>query len=84
MIRPSDKKAIIAVLGAKYGPKIVEYLSKNKIYNANGDEYSYSSISMIVNGNRENERVELAIAKFVAAEKKRKKELQKTQVRLFK
>ncbi|HEX8269796.1 MAG TPA: hypothetical protein VF581_07880 [Flavobacterium sp.] len=84
MIRAADRKKIYATLGKKCSTTIITYLNRKKIFNANGTSFIPASITYILRGERENLDVEIAIAELVAAEKERKKKMQKRQTRLFK
>lgn len=74
MITSIQKKAIINHLGKQYGPKIIAWLTKKKVFNSNNEPYKLDSIQKIVNG-IENPTVENEIFKLIA---KKKKEYQKT------
>lgn len=75
MITPEERAAILKVIGSKHVKKIQAYLNKNKIYNPHKKEYSKTSISYILSGERENEIVENAIFAF-AHQKMMEKEKQ--------
>ena len=77
MIKPSDKKIIIATIGNHYSGEIIEHLNKKKIYNTKGKPFSPDSIRAIVNGIDPNERVEKAIITYVVQKKARKAKTQK-------
>ena len=74
MILQEQKRIIIDTFGPKYAKPIVERLTKNKVYNADGKPFSPESIRMIVNG-RPNVSAEKEIIKITIAEKQAQKEL---------
>ncbi|WP_299901054.1 recombinase family protein [uncultured Aquimarina sp.] len=78
MITQEERAAILKVIGSKHVKKIQAYLNQNKIYNPNKKEYSKTSISYILSGERENEVVENAIFAFAhqkMIEKEKQQEL---------
>jgi len=64
MIKPREKARIIKTLGKHYSKKIIAELNKQKIFNADGKEFSSESIRRIVCGLNENIDVEIAVLKF--------------------
>ncbi|PWA09531.1 hypothetical protein [Flavobacterium laiguense] len=84
MITEKQKETIIEVLGKQFSRLIIQHLTKKKIFNANGHEFSPASIQKIVSGKQPNETVELEIAKLVAKIKNKKKKAQETKNKLFK
>ncbi|WP_158728617.1 hypothetical protein [Flavobacterium sp. I-STPA6A] len=66
MITEKQKEKIIEVLGKQFSRAIIPHLKKKKIFNADGHQFSPSSIQKIVSGKQPNEAVELEIAKLVA------------------
>ncbi len=84
MIKPNEKKFIVEVFGARYGNELVKRLTKRKVFNADGNQFSSESISMIVCGHRENLRVEDAIIEIAVKEKARRKAAEKRRQKLFK
>jgi hypothetical protein len=78
MITEKQKETIIEILGKQFSKLIIPHLSKKKILNANGHEFSPASIQKIVSGKQPNEAVELEIAKLVAKVKKQKNKHQET------
>ena len=65
MINTRLQKKIIATLGKHYSGKIIDYLTKQQVFNKNGEPFSSGSIRNIVNG-RENLEVEKHIIDLVA------------------
>lgn len=78
MITDKQKEKIIEVLGKQFSRSIISHLTKKKIFNADGHEFSPASIQKIVSGTQPNEPVELEIAKLVAKVKIQKKKNQDT------
>jgi hypothetical protein len=78
MITEKQKETIIEVLGKQFSRLIIPHLTKKKIFNAGGNEFSPASIQKIVSGKQPNEKVELEIAKLVAKVKTQKKKAQET------
>lgn len=78
MITDKQKETIIEVLGKQFSRSIIPHLTKKKIFNADGHEFSPASIQKIVSGKQPNEAVELEIAKLVAKVKVQKKKNQDT------
>lgn len=64
MITPDERTAIIKALGSKPIKQIYSYLLASKIFNGQDKPYSKASISYILSGERENERIENAIFAF--------------------
>ena len=64
------------VLGSRYAPKIIAYLTKKKIFNAKGEPFSNDSIQKIVKSIQRNDAVERAILQLVAIEKRKLKKLE--------
>jgi len=75
MITATDKKTLIAMLGAHYSKEIIPYLTNKGILNRDGAPYSPSSIQNIVRGERENEAVEVEILNLIAEKQQVKKEI---------
>lgn len=84
MITDKQKETIIEVLGKQFSRLIIPHLTKKKIFNADGHEFSPASIQKIVSGKQPNETVELEIAKFVAKFKIQKKKNQEIKNKFFK
>lgn len=59
------KEHVIKTLGNHYSRKIIEYLKKKGIKNADGGDFSNNSLYPIVNGLRKNEEVETAITELL-------------------
>ena len=59
------------VLGSHYSPKIIKHLTKLKIFNAVGEQFSAGSIRKIVSGEQPNADIELKILQLVAREAKK-------------
>lgn len=78
MITEKQKERIIEVLGKQFSRLIIPHLTKKKIFNADGHEFSPASIQKIVSGKQPNEAVELEIAKLVAKVKTQKNKNQET------
>jgi hypothetical protein len=78
MINEKEKEKIIEILGKQFSRTIIPHLTKKKIFNANGHEFSPASIQKIVSGKQPNEAVELEIAKLVAKVKTQKNKNQET------
>ena len=76
MITKKEKEKIIAVLGKQFSRAIIPHLTKKKIFNADGNEFSPASIQNILSGNQTNEAVEMEIAKLVARVKRQKEKAQ--------
>ena len=78
MITPEERAAILKVIGNKHVKKIQTYLSQNNILSKNKKEYSKTSISYILSGERENETIENAIFAYAhqkMIEKEKQQEL---------
>lgn len=73
MITAKERKLLIQTLGKQYSDKVFLHLQKRKIKNANGEDFSTTSIRIFVNGFRENEKVEMAIMQLVNKTVKAKK-----------
>lgn len=84
MITEKEKEKIISVLGKQYSRPIIKHLTRKKIFNADGHEFSPASIQKIVSGKQPNEAVELEIAKLVAKVKNAKKRAQERKDNLLK
>lgn len=72
MLSKTEKEGVKYFLGKHYSKKIIEYLSKRKIFNSFGNVYSLASIQRIVNGKQENLIVEKAIFSLILIIKNRK------------
>jgi hypothetical protein len=84
MISKEEKKLIIETLGSQYTPKVMPWLKKMKLKNEKKEDYSASSLRMIINGLRENQKVELAIMQLVKETNKDKKAMALKRKRLLK
>lgn len=78
MIRPSDKKIIIATFGSNYANPITEHLEQKGFKNRNGEPFKAKSIRDIVNGTIENLKLEVAIINFTVKTKNAKSRIQKS------
>ena len=67
MLTHLENKKVIKILGKKYSSKIIPHLAKKNIVNSDGNEYAAGSIQKIVNRERENLSVEIAILQLVKA-----------------
>ncbi len=76
MITPTERAAILKVIGSKHVKKIQAYLNQNKILNDNKKPFSKTSISYILSGERENEVVENAIFAYAHQKMIEKEKLQ--------
>lgn len=73
MIKPSDKKVILSVLGKRYSQPLLEYLAKKGIMSQRtGEPLTVSGLTKIMNGQYENLPVEDAIIQFVALTRTKK------------
>ena len=72
MITTQQSIAIKKYLGKQYSPKIIEWLNKRNIFNANSESYKADSIHNIVKGKQANAIVEDEIFKLIAKVKKEK------------
>ncbi|MDM1378197.1 hypothetical protein [Myroides marinus] len=61
MINEDLTSRIKCVLGFRYTSQILEYLNKKRIYNTQGKAFSRAYITHVVNGIREELRIEEAI-----------------------
>jgi hypothetical protein len=68
--------SIKSVLGGHYAPKIIKYLNKKQVFNANGEPFKNDSIQKIVKGTQPNASVERSIIQLVAIEKRKQKKLE--------
>lgn len=58
MINEEVSIRIKSILGHRYTPKIQAYLTNNKIFNAQGKPFSDGYVRQIVNGIKEDSRIE--------------------------
>ena len=75
MLTVPEQKLIKKVLGKQYTGKIIPFLSKKKIVNADGNDFNAESIKKFVGRKRENLTVELAILQLVKITETKQKKL---------
>ncbi len=64
MITKSDKETIKDIIGHRYAPIIQDELNENKEFNKDGEAYSRSQITNVMNGER-HDIIEAAIYRVV-------------------
>lgn len=84
MITATEKKLVIKTWGKQYTSGILQGFAKLHIKNANGNDFSPNSISLLVCGHRENVALEIEIMKLVNKTIKAKKVLQEKRKKLSK
>lgn len=71
-MKPLEVEKIKQAFGNHYAPKIVPLLNRRKVFNQQGNPFSYGSIRKMVTGAQPNESVEFLILKLATSVMKKK------------